>query len=101
MSDFLKRKFDDLLKDGYIAPELYDKYKVKRGLRNDNGTGVLVGLTKVAEVSGYNVENDIKLPKKGNLYYRGIDITDVVKLAKDDYGYINTCFLSYPFKLQF
>ena len=91
--DFLKEKYNDLLKDGKIESELYDTNRVKKGLRNDNGTGVLVGLTKVAEVSGYNVENDIKLPKKGNLYYRGIDIRDVVKLAKDDYGYINTCFL--------
>ena len=93
MSDFLKTKYQDLLKDGEIAPELYDEYRVKRGLRNDNGTGVLVGLTKVAEVSGYNVENDVKLPKKGNLYYRGIDITKVVSLAKDDFGYEKACFL--------
>lgn len=91
--NFLKEKYEELLKDGAIDSSLYETYKVKKGLRNDNGTGVLVGLTKVAEVSGYTVENDIKLPKKGNLYYRGIDITDVVKLAKDDYGYINTCFL--------
>ncbi len=90
---FLEEKYNDLLKDGYIDQELYDKYQVKRGLRNNNGTGVLVGLTKVAEVSGYNVENDIKVPKKGNLYYRGIDITDVTKLAKGDFGYENTCFL--------
>ncbi|MBR6072012.1 MAG: citrate synthase [Acholeplasmatales bacterium] len=93
MDEFLLEKYHNLLQDGKIEPELYDLYRVKKGLRNDNGTGVLVGLTKVAEVSGYNVENDIKLPKKGNLYYRGIDITDVVKLAKDDYGYLNTCFL--------
>ncbi len=90
---FLEEKYNDLLKDGYIDQELYDKYQVKRGLRNNNGTGVLVGLTKVAEVSGYNVENDVKVPKKGNLYYRGIDITDVTKLAKGNFGYENTCFL--------
>ena len=91
--DFLTKKYQDLLKDGSIEPNLYEQFRVKRGLRNDNGTGVLVGLTKVAEVSGYYVENDVKMPKKGNLYYRGIDIRDVVKLAGDDYGYINTCFL--------
>ena len=104
MSDFLKKKYEDLLKDGYIDPELYDKYKVKRGLRNDNGTGVLVGLTKVAEVSGYYVENDKKLPKEGNLYYRGIDIRKIAKLAKGNFGYENTCFLllfgHYPDELE-
>lgn len=91
--NFLDKEYEQFLKDGAIDSELYTKYKVKKGLRNDNGTGVLVGLTKVAEVSGYMVENEVKLPKKGNLYYRGIDITDVVKLAGDDFGYLNTCFL--------
>ncbi|MCR5231841.1 MAG: citrate synthase [Acholeplasmatales bacterium] len=90
---FLLEKYHDMLEDGAIAPELYDKYDVKRGLRNNNGTGVLVGLTKVAEVNGYYVENDVKLPKEGNLYYRGIDIKEVAKLAGSDFGYENTCFL--------
>lgn len=93
MGDFLKKKFQELLKDGYIEPSLYDEYKVKRGLRNDNGTGVLVGLTKVCEVSGYTVVDNVKQPKKGNLYYRGIDIADVANMSGDDFGYENTCFL--------
>ena len=93
MNEFLLEKYHDLLRDGSIAPELYDQYEVKKGLRNNNGTGVLVGLTKVSEVSGYRVENNKKLPKEGNLYYRGIDIREVVKLSKDDFGYENTCFL--------
>ena len=90
---FLLEKYHDILEDGAIAPELYDKYDVKKGLRNNNGTGVLVGLTKVAEVSGYYVEDNVKLPKEGNLYYRGIDIRDVAKMANGDFGYENTCFL--------
>jgi citrate synthase len=90
---FLLEKYHDLLEDGAIPSDLYDKYDVKRGLRNNNGTGVLVGLTKVAEVSGYYVEDGVKLPKEGNLYYRGIDIRDVAKMAGDDFGYENTCFL--------
>ena len=93
MNEFLLEKYHDLLRDGAIAPDLYDLYEVKKGLRNNNGTGVLVGLTKVSEVSGYRVENNVKLPKEGNLYYRGIDIRDVVKMSKDDFGYEKTCFL--------
>ena len=93
MDGFLLEKFNDLLADGNIPQELYDKYKVKRGLRNDNGTGVLVGLTKVSEVSGYYVENDVKLPKLGNLYFRGLDISEVAKKSGDEFGYENTCFL--------
>lgn len=93
MSDFLTEKYADLIRDGYIDSSLYTKYKVKRGLRNENGTGVLVGLSKISDVSGYNVENDVKMPKEGNLYFRNIDIRDVVKMAGDDYGYEKTCFL--------
>ncbi|MBO4262388.1 MAG: citrate synthase, partial [Clostridia bacterium] len=93
MNGFLKKEYKKLLKDGYIAPELYDVYKVKKGLRNDNGTGVLVGLTKVSDVSGYNEVDGKKLSKEGNLYYRNIDITDVAKLAGGGFGYENTCFL--------
>jgi len=93
MNDFLLSKYHDLLDDGKIDSDLYDKYKVKKGLRNDNGTGVLVGLTKVSEVSGYTVKDDIKMPKLGNLYYRGIDIKDITLKSGDDFGYENTCFL--------
>ena len=93
MEDFLKEKYKDLLRDGAIDEKLYEEHKVKRGLRNNNGTGVLVGLTKVAEVSGYTVINDVKQPKLGNLYYRGMDITDVAAKAKEGFGYEKTCFL--------
>lgn len=93
MNDFLYDKYEDLLRDGYLDPSLYDKYRVKRGLRNDNGTGVLVGLTKVAEVSGYTIENEVKKPKKGNLYYRGMDIAKLAEMTGDGYGYEKTCFL--------
>ena len=91
---FLEEEYKRLIDEQSIDQSLYDTYKVKRGLRNNNGTGVLVGLTKVAEVSGYTVDdNSVKQPKRGNLYYRGIDIRDVSMLSGDDYGYENTAFL--------
>jgi citrate synthase len=62
----------------FIEPEYYDRYKVKRGLRNENGTGVMVGLTRIGSVVGYNMENDVKLPVEGELYFRGINIKDLV-----------------------
>jgi citrate synthase len=93
MNSFLYEKYQDLLKNESIDANLYDEYKVKRGLRNNNGTGVLVGLTRVAEVSGYYVENDVRYPKKGNLYYRGIDVAEVAKMNGSAFDYENTCFL--------
>ncbi len=65
-------------KNNHIKPEYYDKYNVKRGLRNNNGTGVLVGLTEVGSVHGYKMENNIKIPMDGKLFYRGLSIKDIV-----------------------
>jgi len=62
----------------FIESQYYEKYKVKRGLRNENGTGVLVGLTRIGSVTGYRLENGKKLPAEGKLYYRGINLNDIV-----------------------
>ena len=61
-----------------IDPKLYPQHNIKRGLRNDNGTGVLVGITRVGSVIGYHKENDVKIPTEGRLYYRGYDLFDLV-----------------------
>jgi len=70
---------EKIKKNDYIKQDYYEKYKVKRGLRNENGTGVLVGLTRIGSVTGYRLENDIKLPAVGELYYRGISVKDMVE----------------------
>lgn len=93
MSDFLEEKYNELINNESIDPDLFDKYNVKKGLRNNNGTGVLVGLTRVAEVSGYNVIDNIKTAKEGNLYYRGYDISYLAKLNQDDFGYERVVYL--------
>jgi len=62
-----------------IKQSLYDTYNVKRGLRNDDGTGVLVGLTEIGDAHGYIVDENEKVPDEGRLRYRGIDINDIVK----------------------
>lgn len=69
------RKHEDSNK---IENELYTKYSVKKGLRNEDGTGVLIGLTKVSEVLGYLVEDGKKIDVEGVLYYRGISVEDIV-----------------------
>ena len=78
-----------------IPRELYSQYGVKRGLRNEDHTGVLVGLTRIADVVGYKRDTDgNKVNSDGILYYRGININDIVN--KDTYsGYLyeEACFL--------
>jgi len=61
-----------------IDSELFEKYDVKRGLRNADGSGVLVGLTKIGEVVGYKKEGDKVVAVPGRLLYRGIEIEDIV-----------------------
>ena len=79
--EFIDNEYKKSLEDGYIDQELFDKLNVKRGLRNNNGTGVLVGLTKVSDVHGYVVKNDKKIPDDGHLYYRDVDIYDLAKIS--------------------
>lgn len=60
-----------------IDNELFTKYNVKRGLRNEDGTGVLVGLTKIGNVVGYERTEDGLKPIPGKLFYRGYDLDDI------------------------
>ena len=78
-----------------IAPELYTKYNVKRGLRNEDGSGVLVGLTTIGDVHGYIIDEGEVKPVEGRLRYRGIDVKDLVTgfQAEKRYGFEETVFL--------
>ena len=67
-------------KKNYIDPKLYKEYNVKRGLRDEDGRGVLTGLTRVGEIQSYSVtEGEHIVPQDGMLYYRGIDCRELVK----------------------
>lgn len=91
--------FDGLIQKAIVKNEIpshfYDTYPVHRGLRNKNGTGVLVGLTKVGAVVGYDLVNDQKIPAHGKLYYRGISLESLVKGFQKDgrRGYEETAYL--------
>ena len=78
-----------------IEQELYDHYDVKRGLRNKNHTGVLVGLTHIGDVIGYSMQDNKPIPMDGKLLYRGIKIRDIVDGFQKDkrQGFDETVFL--------
>ena len=61
-----------------INPDDYKKYKVKCGLRNEDGTGVMAGLTCICNIKGYVVDDGEKVPVEGRLNYRGINLEDIV-----------------------
>ena len=66
------------LKNSQINAEHYKKFNVKRGLRNEDGSGVLVGLTEIGDVHGYIMDERDKIPVEGRLMYRGLDLRDIV-----------------------
>lgn len=67
-----------IVNNNIIAKEDYKRYNIKHGLRNDDGTGVLVGITHIADVVGYEVVNGKREAREGQLYYRGINIDDII-----------------------
>ncbi|GHV71355.1 citrate synthase [Spirochaetia bacterium] len=79
----------------YIDGSLYGKFNVKRGLRNTDGTGVLVGLTRIGDVHGYIIDEGEKVSVEGKLYYRGIDVEDIVGAAAAEgrFGFEETVYL--------
>jgi citrate synthase len=83
------------LNNNLTPSDYYEKYNVKRGLRNSNGTGVLVGLTKIGNVHGYQLVGDLKIPDEGKLSYRGIDMADLVSGFQNEHrrGYEEASYL--------
>ena len=89
-------KLCNLSKEVYsIDSELYNKYSVKRGLRNSNGSGVLVGLTKVGDVHGYLLDEGEKIADDGILRYRGVNVNEIVQgcEADDRFGFEEVVYL--------
>lgn len=79
-----------------IDPALYIEKNVKRGLRNANGTGVVVGLTRVGEIHGYETDSEgNKVPVEGKLFYRGYSIEDIVNncINENRFGFEEITFL--------
>ena len=89
-------KLTDLCyKNSIIDPGLYYKYDVKRGLRDINGKGVLTGLTEIAEVKSYTIEDSEMIPCEGKLFYRGYDLDDLVHgfISENRFGFEEITYL--------
>ncbi len=76
--DFLDKHADMYEGKDAINPEWYDLYKVKRGLRDKNGNGVVAGLTTISTIEAFDISGDQKVPCDGRLYYRGYDVRELV-----------------------
>ena len=94
-NEFIDKITAETVSINTIAPELYGRYNVKRGLRNEDGSGVLVGLTEIGDVHGYIVDENEKVPVHGRLRYRGIDVKEIVAaiMNEDRFGFEECCYL--------
>lgn len=78
-----------------IDPGYYEKWDVKRGLRNQDGTGVVAGVTQIGNVRGYYIQDGEKVSMEGQLFYRGINVADLIAgfQAEDRFGFAETAYL--------
>ena len=92
-------RFTELCKElknySAVPAEYFDRFEVKRGLRNRDGSGVMAGLTKVCAVEGYYIDDGERKPVEGHLTYRGIDINDLVDgcIKENRFGYEEVAWL--------
>ncbi len=103
MENTLDTKFQDFFQAirpefeeiNYISPSLYENIDVKRGLRNADGTGVMAGITQIGNVRGYFMQDGEKMPMPGQLFYRGINVEDLISgfMSEGRFGFEETAYL--------
>lgn len=84
----LEELCEEYKKNNIITREDFDNNRVKRGLRNEDGTGVMAGLTHICNVHGYLIDDGVKVPDKGVLTYRGIDVEDIITGCMSEGRYV-------------
>ena len=93
---WMRKMSEVCVENSTIDPSLYQKYNVKRGLRDVDGTGVVAGLTEISEINAYKLdENGNRVECPGELYYRGIPIRDLVDgfIREKRFGFEETTYL--------
>ena len=101
MNTFKETMYSAVKENNVISPEYFDKYNVKRGLRNPDGTGVMAGVTNICNVHGYIVDDGEKQPAEGKLIFRGYNIRDLIgRVAEENrFGFEEIVYLLLTGKL--
>lgn len=91
----IKKLCEQILKYNYIDPADFERYNVKRGLRNADGTGVMAGITGICTVDGYYIDDGERVPRDGHLLFRGVNMEDIVNacIAEDRFGFEEVAYL--------
>ncbi len=101
MKSIKNKMYSAFTSNNQISPAYFDKYSVKRGLRNPDGTGVMAGVTNICNVHGYVVDDGEKQPAEGKLIFRGYNIRDLIEnaVSEDRFGYEEIAYLLLTGKL--
>ncbi len=81
---FIKSICEDVRNNNRISPEILNHPSVRRGLRNQDGTGVVAGVTKIGNVRGYNIIDNERVSIDGMLTYRGVDVSNIIESITND-----------------
>ena len=94
-TDFIESLCGEYRRNNHIDPECYERWGVKRGLRNADGTGVLAGVTQIGNVLGYYVQDGERYPMDGQLIYQGIDVREMIEgfMSEGRFGFEETAYL--------
>lgn len=90
---YVEKKKDICIKNDEISRCLYEEYGVNRGLRDENGNGVLTGLTNISKIVSSKIEDGQKVSCEGELWYRGYRIEDLIQSLGDELGYEKIAYL--------
>ncbi len=94
LNAYSQGKVEMCRKNDSIEPHLYSEYGVKKGLRDENGNGVLAGLTNISKITSSEYVNGKKVPCDGKLWYRGYRVEELISgLAPDEMGYEKIAYL--------
>lgn len=95
ISSFTKSHLDLCIENSHVSSELYEKYGVKRGLRNINGIGINAGITNISLIKAFDEKDGTHIPCDGELYYRGYEIRDLIKgfYSEKRYGFEECTYL--------
>ena len=94
LNDYTTRSEAVCRRNGTISPRLYEEYGVKKGLRDENGNGVLAGLTNISKITSSKIVDGKKVPCDGQLWYRGYRVEDLIgSLGETELGYEKIAYL--------
>ena len=83
VDEYVKKQAEYCTENDSIPRDLYSQYGVKRGLRDENGNGVVTGLTHISQIKAFDMCDGKQVPCDGQLLYRGYDIKDLIAGGKD------------------